>query len=53
LLKRPDQSGAAIYLLVIIVGSVILFSIESGVSPNVIGPDAVLWYTIVTITIVG
>jgi len=45
--------GLAIYLLVIIVGATLFFSIESGVNPNVGAPDDALWYMIVTITTVG
>jgi voltage-gated potassium channel len=45
--------GLAIYLLVIIVGSTVFFSIESGVNPNVTSTDDALWYIIVTITSVG
>jgi voltage-gated potassium channel len=45
--------GLAIYLLVIIVGSTLFFSIESGVNPNVSNVDDALWYVIVTITSVG
>jgi voltage-gated potassium channel len=45
--------GLAIYLLVIIVGSTLFFSIESGVNPSVTAPDDALWYMIVTITSVG
>ncbi len=45
--------GLAIYLLVIIVGATIFFSIESGVNPNVGSIDDALWYVIVTVTSVG
>jgi voltage-gated potassium channel len=45
--------GLAIYLLVIIVGATIFFSIESGVNPNVSSVDDALWYVIVTVTSVG
>jgi voltage-gated potassium channel len=45
--------GLALYLLVIIVGAFLFFSIESGVNPNVTAPDDALWYMIVTITTVG
>jgi voltage-gated potassium channel len=45
--------GLAIYLLVIIVGATLFFSIESGVNPNVGAPDDALWFMIVTITTVG
>ena len=45
--------GLAIYLLVIIVGSFLFFSIESGVNPNVTNVDDALWYMIVTIMTVG
>jgi voltage-gated potassium channel len=45
--------GLAIYLLVIIVGSTLFFTIESGVNPNVGTLDDALWYMIVTITSVG
>lgn len=45
--------GLAIYLLVIIVGSTLFFSIESGVNPNVSSPNDALWYMVVTITSVG
>jgi voltage-gated potassium channel len=45
--------GLAIYLLVIIVGATVFFSIESGVNPNVTSADDALWYIIVTITSVG
>src|SRR5665811_2150467 len=36
--------GLAIYLLVIIVGSFLFFSIESGVNPNVTSANDALWY---------
>ena len=45
--------GLAIYLLVIIVGSFLFFSVESGVNPNVTDVDNALWFMIVTITTVG
>jgi len=45
--------GLAIFLLVIIVGSLLFFSIEHGVNPNVQTPDDALWYMIVTMTSVG
>ena len=45
--------GLALYLLVIIVGSFLFFSVESGVNPNVTNVDDALWYMIVTITTVG
>jgi voltage-gated potassium channel len=45
--------GLVIYLLVIIVGAFLFFSIESGVNPNVGAPDDALWYMIVTTTTVG
>jgi len=45
--------GLAIYLLVIIVGATLFFSIESGVNPNVSSVDDALWYVIVTVTSVG
>ncbi len=45
--------GLAIYLLVIIVGATVFFSIESGVNPNVNSVDDALWYVIVTVTSVG
>jgi voltage-gated potassium channel len=45
--------GLAIYLLVIIVGATVFFSIESGVNPNVGSVDDALWYVIVTVTSVG
>jgi voltage-gated potassium channel len=45
--------GLAVYMLVIIVGSVLFYSIESGVNPNVTSPNDALWYMIVTITTVG
>ena len=45
--------GLAIYLLVIIVGATLFFSIESGVNPNVGSIDDALWYVIVTVTSVG
>jgi voltage-gated potassium channel len=38
---------------VIIVGSTIFFSIESGVNPNVGSVDDALWFVIVTVTSVG
>ncbi|MGZ4924394.1 MAG: ion transporter [Halobacteriota archaeon] len=45
--------GLALYLLVIIVGSFLFFSVESGVNPNVTDVDNALWFMIVTITTVG
>jgi voltage-gated potassium channel len=45
--------GLAIFFLVIIVGSLLFFSIEKGVNPNVQTPDDALWYMIVTMTSVG
>jgi voltage-gated potassium channel len=45
--------GLAIYLLVIIVGATLFFSIESGVNPNVGSIDDALWFVIVTVTSVG
>ncbi len=45
--------GLAVYLLVIIVGSALFFSIESGVNPNVTSANDALWYMIVTIMTVG
>ena len=45
--------GLAIYLLVIIVGSLLFFYIESPVNPTVSTPNDALWYMIVTMTTVG
>jgi len=45
--------GLAVYLLVIIVGAFLFYSIESPVNPNVGSPNDALWYMIVTITSVG
>ena len=45
--------GLAIYLLVIIVGSFLFFSVESGVNPNVTSANDALWYMIVTVMTVG
>jgi len=45
--------GLAVYLLVIIVGALIFFSVESPVNPTVSTPQDALWYMIVTITTVG
>ncbi|MGZ4924329.1 MAG: ion transporter [Halobacteriota archaeon] len=45
--------GLALYMLVIIVGSFLFFSVESGVNPNVTDVDNALWFMIVTITTVG
>ncbi|MGZ4942544.1 MAG: ion transporter [Halobacteriota archaeon] len=45
--------GLALYFLVIIVGSFLFFSVESGVNPNVTDVDNALWFMIVTITTVG
>jgi voltage-gated potassium channel len=45
--------GLALYLLIIIVGSFLFFSIESGVNPHVTDVDNALWFMIVTITTVG
>ncbi|MGD0171733.1 MAG: ion transporter [Halobacteriota archaeon] len=45
--------GLAIYLLVIIVGALLFFYIESPVNPTVSTPNDALWYMIVTMTTVG
>lgn len=45
--------GLAIYLLVIIVGSLLFFYFESPVNPTVSTPNDALWYMIVTMTTVG
>ena len=45
--------GLAVYLLVIIVGSLLFFYIESPVNPTVSTPNDALWYMIVTMTTVG
>ena len=45
--------GLAIYLLIIIVGSLLFFYIESPVNPTVSTPNDALWYMIVTMTTVG
>ncbi len=45
--------GLAAYLLVIIVGSVVLFATESSINPTMSTPDDTLWYMIVTVTSVG
>jgi len=45
--------GLAIYLLVIIVGALLFFYIESPVNSTVSTPNDALWYMIVTMTTVG
>jgi len=45
--------GLAIFLLVIIVGSVLLFNIEHGINPSMSTPDDTLWFMIATITSTG
>ena len=45
--------GLAIYLLIIIVGSLFFFYIESPVNPTVSTPNDALWFMIVTMTTVG
>ena len=45
--------GIAIYLLVIIVGALLFFYVESPVNPTVSTPTDALWYMIVTMTTVG
>ncbi|MGZ4892078.1 MAG: ion transporter [Halobacteriota archaeon] len=45
--------GLVLYLLVIIIGAVILFSTESSINPTMSTPDDTLWYMIVTVTSVG
>jgi voltage-gated potassium channel len=45
--------GLAIYLLVLIVGALLFFYIESPVNSTVSTPNDALWYMIVTMTTVG
>ena len=45
--------GIAVYLLVIIVGALLFFYVESPVNPTVSTPTDALWYMIVTMTTVG
>ncbi len=45
--------GLALYLLVIIVGSTVLFATEASINPTMSTPDDALWYMIVTVTSVG
>jgi voltage-gated potassium channel len=45
--------GLAVYLLVIIVGAFLFYSIESPVNPSVGSPNDALWFMIVTMTTVG
>ncbi len=45
--------GLALYLLVIIVGSTVLFATEASINPTMSTADDALWYMIVTVTSVG